>query len=289
MTGAAGTPVSWQVDGLTYAGLSWGQAEAAPALALHGWMDSALSFSRLGPALTSRRTIALDLSGHGLSDHRSADAGYQLWDDIPQLVGIVDQLGSAAVTLIGHSKGAAIASLLASVLGKRCDRLVLIDGLLPGAPSAGSPAKQLQQFVAERQKYLARGERLFDDLDAFVAARTRYGFSEDNAKTLAPRALEPTERGYRLRSDPRLFGASAVKLDGDDRQAFYASLVMPVLAIFGEQGFFHTDAAQAMVREAAQCIPDFRSTILPGSHHLHLEADVEQVAWRIDSFLASGS
>lgn len=281
--------VEWRVDGLTYSGLAWGSHDAAPAIALHGWMDNALSFSRLGPLIESRRVVALDLSGHGLSSHRSADASYQLWDDIPQLVDIVEQLGTVPVTLIGHSKGAAIATLLASILGERCDRLVLIDGLLPGAPASDSPATQLAQFVRDRQKYMSRGERIFPDINAFIAARTRYGFSEDNARTLAPRALEALDDGYRLRADARLFGASAVKFTASDRQTFYRTLPMPVLAIFGEQGFFRSENAEQMVAEAAECIHDFRSTILPGTHHLHLESDVEQVAWRIKNFIESGS
>ena len=288
MTLSDAASVAWEVDGLTYAGLAWGDPDDPPAIALHGWMDNALSFSRLGPALRSRRLLALDLSGHGLSSHRSPDAGYQLWDDIPQLVNIVAQMEQAPITLIGHSKGAAIATLLASILGERCDRLILIDGLLPGAPSSDSPATQLAQFVRDRQKYLDRGERIFADLDAFVAARTRYGFSEDNARTLAPRALEAIGDGYRLRADPRLFGASAVKFSSSDRQAFYRTLPMPVLAIFGDRGFFRSESAEQMVSEAAECIPNFRSTILPGTHHLHLESDVEQVAWRIENFIESG-
>ncbi|MEE4203832.1 MAG: alpha/beta hydrolase [Halieaceae bacterium] len=289
MTSITGEPVSWTVDGLTYAGLAWGRADLPPVIALHGWMDNALSFSRLGPLLKKRRVIALDLSGHGWSSHRSRDASYQLWDDIPQLIAIVDQLTSNRVSLIGHSKGAAIATLLASVLGERCDRLALIDGLLPSAPSIDNPATQLAHFVRDREKYLSRGERVFDNLDEFVAARTRYGFSEDNARTLAPRALEHCKEGYRLRADPRLFGASAVKFSRSDRQAFYRTLSMPVLTIFGEKGFFRSESAEEMIAEAAECIPNFRSTILPGTHHLHLESDVEQVAWRIDSFIESGS
>ncbi len=65
-------------DGLTYAGIEWGEPDGYPILALHGWLDNALSFSVLAPFLSEYRLIALDLSGQGLSDHRSLDATYHI-------------------------------------------------------------------------------------------------------------------------------------------------------------------------------------------------------------------
>jgi pimeloyl-ACP methyl ester carboxylesterase len=286
---SAGIPVGWDIDGLHYAGLAWGRDDQPVALALHGWMDNALSFSQLGPYLKQRRLIALDMSGHGLSSHRSADATYQLWDDIPQLVEITERITDAPITLIGHSKGAAMAVLTAVALGDQCDRLVLIDGLLPPAKGDVSPAQQFHQFIHQRKKYQQREERIFASMEEFVAARTRYGFSEDNARTLAPRALEQVEQGFRLRADPRLFGASAIRMNDAMRHSYYNALTMPVLALFGESGFFRTGPALDMETEASACISDYRSTILPGSHHLHLEQHAEQVAWRIDSFITTGN
>ena len=279
----------FEVDGLCYAGLSWGDPSLPIALALHGWMDNAASFSRLGPLLKHRQLLALDLSGHGLSSHRSADATYQIWDDIPQLVSILDQLSCERVSLIGHSKGAAIAALLAVVLAARCDYLVMIDGLLPRALESEDAPQQLARFVRERQKYAARQERHFPSLAAFVEKRAQYGFTEDNARVFAERSLESVlDGGMRLRNDPRLFGASAVKLDPVMCEQFYRAIKSPTLCILGEQGFFTHDSGQHMRDDAAANIPSFRSAILPGGHHLHLEAGAELVALRVDSFLETG-
>ena len=82
-------------------------------MALHGWLDNALSFSVVAPKLAGYRVIALDLSGQGFSDHRSPDATYHIWDDIPQLLSVADQLGFEKLAVAGHSRGAAIAVLLA--------------------------------------------------------------------------------------------------------------------------------------------------------------------------------
>ena len=275
----------FEVDGLAYSGLAWGDPTWPIALALHGWMDNAASFSRLGPLLKHHQIIALDLSGHGLSSHRSVDATYQIWDDIPQLVSIVDQLACETVSVIGHSKGAAIAALLAAVLGDRCDHLVMIDGFLPKAVESEDAPQQLIRFVRERQKYTARPDRHFDSLAGFIEKRTQYGFSEDNARVFAPRALEPVADGLRMRNDPRLFGASAVKLDGKMCEQFYGALSVPTLCILGEEGFFIRGRGQRICDEAAAAISDFRSAIFPGGHHVHLEHSAELVALRIDTFL----
>ena len=68
-----------------------GDPDGHAILALHGWLDNALSFSVIAPFLSDYRLIALDLSA-GLSDHRSPDATYHIWDDVPQLLSVVATL-----------------------------------------------------------------------------------------------------------------------------------------------------------------------------------------------------
>ena len=97
--------VSVTADGLRYTGLEWGPQDGEPIMALHGWLDNALSFSVVAPKLEGYRVIALDLSGQGFSDHRSPDATYHIWDDIPQLLSVADQLGFEKLAVAGHSRG----------------------------------------------------------------------------------------------------------------------------------------------------------------------------------------
>ncbi|EED34871.1 hydrolase [Luminiphilus syltensis NOR5-1B] len=285
---------SFEVDGLIYAGLEWGKPEAPLALALHGWLDNALSFSILGPLLNRCRILALDLSGHGLSSHRSADASYQIWDDVPQLASIIEQLGEDSVTLIGHSRGAAISTLLASVLGDQCHRLVLIDGMLPPEEANSDAAAQLRRFVRERTKYRQRPQRIFDSIEDFIERRARYGFAAENGEFIAPRALRQVNGGWCLRSDPRLYGASAHKLTAADRRHIYQQINAPVLGLFGDKGLYErrdasrVDEPQSIQRlqgELSDCLPDYRSTILSGSHHLHMESCAHEVARHIDDFI----
>lgn len=285
-----GREVRFEVDGLTYAGLEWGQAGQPLVLALHGWLDNALSFYRLAPLLNGYRVIALDLSGHGYSSHRSPDATYQIWDDLPQLDGIVEALAEPDVIVLGHSRGASIATLLAVVLKDRCRSLVLIDGLLPVLFNHLNAGQQLRHFVRDRRKYMGRSDRWFDSVEEFAQRRNQYGFTADSARDLAPRALEATDDGYRLLNDPRLFGASAQRLDSSRRREIYSEIEAPVLSIVADTGLLAREkAARTMLEEAGSCINDFRSCTIAGSHHLHMEeGSAEKVAQRINQFLATG-
>ena len=279
-----GRAFSVMADGITYAGLEWGDPDGYPILALHGWLDNALSFSVLAPFLTEYRLIALDLSGQGLSDHRSSDATYHIWDDVPQLLSVVATLGLDQLAVLGHSRGAAIAVLLATALEDRCSQLVLLDGMLPRPTPDESAVEQFLQSQRDHRGLSKHQPRLFDDVEGFVNARVRLGFSEGSARLLAPRALRETEDGWALVHDPRLNHASAVKLSPGMCSAFYSAVTKPTLALVAEEGLRlrgGLEASLAAVSEIADC----RVVIVPGSHHTHMEEGAQQIAEQIATFI----
>ena len=279
-----GRAFSVMADGLTYAGLEWGDPDGYPILALHGWLDNALSFSVLAPFLSEYRLIAMDLSGQGLSDHRSSDATYHIWDDVPQLLSIVATVGLEQLAVLGHSRGAAIAVLLATALEDRCSQLVLLDGILPRPTPDESAVEQFLQSQRDHRGLSKHQPRLFDDLEGFVNARVRLGFSEVSARLLAPRALRETEDGWALVHDPRLNHASAVKLSPGMCSAFYSAVTKPTLALVAEEGLRlrgGLGASLAAVSEIANC----RVVTVPGSHHTHMEEGAQQIAEQIATFI----
>ena len=144
--------MAWHAHGLRYAGLAWGDPAMPPLLALHGWLDNAASFSLLAPLLKSHYLVALDLSGHGLTDHRSADASYQIWDDLPEIDIVTRALGWERFGVLGHSRGAVIATLLASAMPERVERLVLLDGLSPEPVSASQFPQQLRRALEDKPR-----------------------------------------------------------------------------------------------------------------------------------------
>ena len=284
----AGREVSVQIDGLTYVGLEWGKRDAPLMLALHGWLDNALSFSVLAPQLTGWRVVALDLSGQGYSDHRSQDATYHIWDDIPQLVGIVEQLGGGPVGILGHSRGAAIAVLLAAALGSQCSHLVLLDGVLPSPIAAASVPEQFVRAQQDKRDPGKYRSRTFSGVEEFVAARRKLGFSEESARLLAPRALRVGSNAdtMELTHDPRLNHASAIKLTEGMCRALYASVQAKTLVLIAEEGLFVRAGAEA-ARRALDAVRDCEVKQIPGSHHTHMENGSPMMAGHINRFCGS--
>src|SRR5699024_3217826 len=114
------------------AALSWGSEGAPTWLALHGWLDNAASFSRLAPRLVERmgiRIVAIDFSGHGLSQRHPDNIDYAIWDYAHDVLDALESLGLQHATLLAHSMGAGVACQVAAALPEYVERLVLIDGL----------------------------------------------------------------------------------------------------------------------------------------------------------------
>jgi pimeloyl-ACP methyl ester carboxylesterase len=277
--------LSWHVNGLELAGLCWGDEALPPILALHGWLDNAESFNELAPLLENYYVVAPDLTGHGRSSQRSQDATYQIWDDLPELMEIVAQMGWSEFTLMGHSRGAIISSILASAIASRVRHLVLLDAVLPPAiPEAEFP-QQLARFLEQKPALLNRSAKLYPALELAIAARAAKGLSESSATALARRGLNQFDEGYRWNSDPRLQGASAVKLSEGQNRAILRSLTMPTLLLQPSDGMVQHSSER--LEESKTNMPFLQVEKVSGGHHFHMDGPVGDVAARILAFLTT--
>lgn len=278
-------PSAWTVDGLRLAGLAWGPVDGVPVLALHGWMDHADSFKELAPHLTGCHVVAIDLSGQGLSARRADHATYNIWDDLPQIDGLLDQLGWTDCVLLGHSRGAIMGSLYAAARPERVRAFIALDALVP-EPRASDFVENLRAFLTETAKQKARPPRVFDTLEDYLARRRAQGNSDVTSAALADRALKEVGGAYHLRGDPRLFAASAVRLSEADADAVLRAITCPVLNIWAEEGIkYKRPKLPALVERAKALVPDYETLDLPGDHHFHLDPDVPRMAEVIEGFL----
>ncbi|MBV7407382.1 alpha/beta fold hydrolase [Maritimibacter sp. DP1N21-5] len=288
MDGSAPTEATWVVDDLTYAGLVWGPEDGTPVLALHGWMDHAGSFAELAPRLTGCRVVALDLSGQGLSGHRAAHATYNIWDDLPQIAGLLDQMGWDRCVLVGHSRGANIASLFAAAQPERVRGVIAIDSLTVEPADPENTVATLRAFVEETRARRTRPSRTFASRDDYVARRVAQGNSAVTSEALADRALERVEGGVQLRGDPRLFASSAMRLGRRDVENVLRAIACPVLNIWGDAGLLQKRTkAQEVVAAARTLIADYEVLEIAGDHHLHLVPETaERIATAALAFIA---
>ncbi len=121
------------VNGVSLHLLEWGSANSRPVLMIHGMRGHAHWFTPVGPAVGTRfRALALDLRGHGESEHSAASEPPTFVEDV---VALPEAMGLEKPILMGHSMGGSVALRAAVQLGDRIAGLVIVDsGLGPRGP-----------------------------------------------------------------------------------------------------------------------------------------------------------
>jgi pimeloyl-ACP methyl ester carboxylesterase len=208
---------------------------------LHGWLDNAASFDVIAPLLHAD-IVAVDLAGHGHSYHRPPQASYNIWEDIPDILRLADLLQWPTFSVMGHSRGAIISTVLAAAMPERIESVVLLDGLRPNPVPENDFVDQLGLFLRE---HLAppRPPVIYDSIGKAITVRCRTGgMSEASAALIVRRGLaeinvDQTHRAWQWRHDPRLRFASAVKMSQENIDAVMSRLAtMPHRVYFADRG-----------------------------------------------------
>lgn len=287
--------VSFQLAELCLQGWQSGENtdKAAPiCVCLHGWLDNANSFLPLAHALPDVQLLAIDLPGHGLSQHRSADAHYHFLDWVDDVLQLIKALGGKPVHLIGHSMGGMIAGVFAAAFPEYVKSLVLLDSIgLVTAPENNS-THQLRQALLSRQK--SREKRLdkrtpyySSVLDAAKARQQQSDFGLAEALLLAERGTKAVTakdgKGfcYTWSADLRLREQSAYRLSLAQASQFIVDIQAPTLLLMAAEGI------ELMAQARPQFLPLYPSLQyreMNGGHHLHMTHNTE-VAAQIRHFL----
>ena len=272
------------VPGLSLAAREWGGPQGRPVIALHGWLDNAASFDRLAPLLTDLHLLALDCAGHGRSDFRSPDSSYHIWQDIGEVLAVADQMGWAEFSVLGHSRGAGIAMLLAASHPERIRSLVCIEGGIPVPGAAAEAPANLAQALRDRAAFGQDSGRIFPSREHAIEERARgvVAISYAAAEILARRGLVEVATGWQWRADRRLKGRSELRLTPELIGAFVAQVIAPVLLIEGQDSAL---TQRPIYRELLGRFPRLSRVALPGGHHLHLEGAEQAIAAQVQDFL----
>lgn len=281
-------------NGLEIKFKTWGDKNGSPVLAIHGWLDNANSFDKIAPLIHPNYFIvAIDLPGHGLSSHRSGDSSYYLWDYAVDVLNVINQFGWKKFSIIAHSLGTGVASVIAGAMPHLIDKLVCIDGL--GAP-----------FVVSEEDLVSNFKRSIMQLN--MSKKTKlYGFSPPNviqfktkeeaikdrvnniiapitteaASILTRRSLKKIEGGYRWTYDPKIVLPECYKMTESHAREFIKGISCNTLILLGKSGLFITGKS----KERLQFFKHKTVHWLNGGHHLHLESAYEQVTILINQFL----
>lgn len=273
-----------QAGPLRLAARVWGEEGAIPVLALHGWLDNAASFDALGQVLDGVQLVALELAGHGLSQHRPPGSAYHFVDNIPDVLAAADALGWERFTLLGHSMGAAVASFTAAAMPERIEQLWLIEGL---GPVSGSPAhepERLHRYLRQHASQEKRRTRRYPSLEEAAARRASNGdLSLELALRLAERGTESVEEGLAWRHDPRLTFTSPHYYSEEQVLAVLGAIAVPAGLVIAEQGLL---VSRSTTAGRCAAVTGLEVVRLPGGHHLHME-DATAMAGVLGGFIHS--
>jgi pimeloyl-ACP methyl ester carboxylesterase len=108
---------------------TWGEPGAPPIILLHGLGSDGSTWDEIAGGLADRwQLYAPDLRGHGRSSRPGTYSFELMRDDV---LGLMDALDLARVSLVGHSLGGVVAYLVAEQSPGRVERLVLEEAPPP--------------------------------------------------------------------------------------------------------------------------------------------------------------
>ena len=276
---------SLQVPGGRIAGLRAGAVGAPRVLALHGWLDNAASFVPLAAHLGDVDLVAPDLPGHGQSFHLAPGADYSFAGAVHTVLDVADALEWETFTLLGHSMGAGIASLVAAGCPERVERLVAIEALGALPDVAERTAARLREAVVARRALRDKQLRVFADPAPAVRARmAANALGEASARLLVERGLKEVEGGFTWSSDPRLTLPTMVRMTPEQVDDLVAGITCRTRVIYADPPQPYLPEPDRSRR--ARLLPRGELAVVPGGHHLHMEQPAD-VAAAIGDFLAS--
>lgn len=271
-----------ELEGVQIAVKRWGEPNAKPILALHGWLDNSGSFDYLAPLLKSFQVFAIDLPGHGLSGHWPKGMSYHSIDGVGTLAHLIRHWNWEKVILMGHSMGASIASLFAGTFPEQLDKLILLEGLGPlTSPAEEAPAR-LKRSILQHSELSTKQLPVYSDIDRAIEVRKQVsGMSEKATRPLVQRGIKEFSGGFTWRTDPRLKMESPYRMTEPQVIAFLKEISCPTLWIQARQGLKWDPW---IINERTRAVKDLKTFEIEGNHHVHLE-DPEKVAEIILSFL----
>jgi pimeloyl-ACP methyl ester carboxylesterase len=171
-------------------------------LCLHGWLDNASTFERLiphlfssGPTRLFKKVVALDLAGHGQSDHKN-DA-YHITDFVSDTIFASQKLFgvSAPFNILGHSLGGGVSMLVAGTLTTRVARLVMLESVGPFTGLESEAPAQLRRALAKPPSGCPTSS--FSTVEEAAARRAEKNVVEDKCFTPDIAAVLLRTRGLR--------------------------------------------------------------------------------------------
>lgn len=264
------------VHGATVRWLAWGEPAAPPLVLVHGGAAHAQWWSPLAPMLTSGyRVVALDLSGHGDSDHRrSYDA--EVWAGevlaVAQAAG-----GQGAPTVVGHSMGGFVAMVAAARHGPSLAGAIVLDSPVRRPDPETEEAQRTRGSMFGRPKTYPDLATALEHFHLVPPQPTRNPWLLDHVArhSLRPTTVDGEER-WRWKFDPAVFVERAGPKRPSDYAAELGAAACRLAFVHGERSAIVDDHVLDYVSELVAGAPAASAGVplveVPDAHH-HLLLD----------------
>ena len=248
-----GEPVRRYIDlpGRRLSYLEWPGPEPT-LLCLHGLAFNAWLWGPFGRAWAGeRRVIALDLRGHGESDHPPTGYAYsEIGDDILR---VIDALCSELPMMVAHSLGGRVSLWLAANRGAQYNRLIVVDSRM-----GKTPPRELRQHPATRT---------FPNWDAYIASARRAKFhrnwTPDMERFVAMHAHELPDGTVKMRFTSEAFDQISGTSRDYDLIADLVRVKCRTLFVRATEGNL-TEATLERIRKA---MPHIETAVIEGANH----------------------
>ncbi|MGE7417677.1 alpha/beta fold hydrolase [Methylobacterium tarhaniae] len=257
-----------------------------PVVLLHGFPETSYAWRYQIPPLSRHyRVIAPDLRGYGETDKPAS--GYDKRTMAQDLVALLDALGIERIVLVGHDRGARVATRFAKDHPGRLDRLVVMDNV-----PTRIVARSMNAQVARSYWFFLF--HLVPDLpEALIAGREdlwlRHFFSDwcFNPHAISGADFEAYVAAYRAPGAVRGAMADYRANQEDNAQDLVDAEVKigcPVLSLWGAD-FGAVGQAFDMAAVWAEMASDLRTAAIPRCGHLPHEERPEEVNRLLVEFL----
>jgi pimeloyl-ACP methyl ester carboxylesterase len=253
-----------QVDGVGVHYVNRGSGSAV--VLIHGFGGHTFSYRRNIPELAKHhRVVALDLKGFGYSE-RPPGGDYSLTAQAEVVIGLMDELGILAASIVGHSMGGEVAMRVASTHPERVDKLVLVASVSGDRFPTLPPLPIIKPIMPFLGRLTAR----------FLLKR---GFYDRTKLT------EEVREGYRRPKYIRGFNDAIYRLMADmrhDSKIDYARINQPTLILWAR-----AEALPAVIlRKLRERLPHAEVQYIERAGHLLLEEQPEDCNRAILRFIA---
>jgi pimeloyl-ACP methyl ester carboxylesterase len=194
--------------GLELHALEW-STEQTPLVLIHGFGNEAHIWDDFAPSVAPYyRVLALDLRGHGDSDHDPAGR-YDYDNHVADFEAFAEELDLGRLVLVGHSFGGRISTLYAARHPERMAGLVIVDSA-PELDRRG--IVRIQMDVAESMEPSFTSPHQYEGL----LAHNYPAATPDAIRRMARHGLRERKDGrYVLKMDTKLRGAGVERRSAD--------------------------------------------------------------------------